>query len=112
MTLQQIFTTAETHNASISSFKTAIKEAEDGVAAAHSARLPDLEATASVSYLGNVNIWDRPFKNRFTAETPHFGNNFAVMARQTVYSGGAISSGIRQAKLGHEMARVEAEENR
>ncbi len=50
MTLQQIFTTAETHNASISSFKTAIKEAEDGVAAAHSARLPDLEATASVSY--------------------------------------------------------------
>ncbi len=112
MTLQQIFTTAETHNASISSFKTAIKEAEDGVAASHSARLPDLEATASVSYLGNVNIWDRPFKNRFTAETPHFGNNFAVMARQTVYSGGAISSGIRQAKLGHEMARVEAEENR
>lgn len=112
MTLQQIFATAETHNASIISFKTAMREADEGVAAARSARRPDLEATASVSYLGNVNIWDRPLMNRFTATTPHFGNNFAVMARQTVYSGGAITSGIRQAELGREMTAVEAEENR
>lgn len=62
--------------------------------------------------LGNVKIWDRPLKNKFTAATPHFGNNFALMARQTVYSGGAITSGIRLAKLGREMAEAEAEENR
>ena len=54
MTLQQIFATAETNNASILSFKTAMREADEGVAAARSARRPDLEATASVSYLGNV----------------------------------------------------------
>lgn len=112
MTLQQIFATAETHNASIRSFQTAVHEAEDGVEAARSAWCPDLEVMASVNYLGNVSIWDRPLKNRFMAATPHFGNNFAVMARQTVYSGGAISSGIRQAELGREMAMAEAEENR
>ena len=80
--------------------------------AARAAWRPDVEATAAVSYMGNVKIWDRPLKNKFTAATPHFGNNFALMARQTVYSGGAITSGIRLAKLGREMAEAEAEENR
>ena len=112
MTLQQLFATAEAHNASIQSHATAITEAEQGIAAARAAWRPDVEATASVSYLGNVAIWDRPLKNKFTATTPHFGNNFALMARQTVYSGGAITSGIRLARLAHEMAATDAEENR
>ena len=112
MTLQQLFATAESHNASIQSFQTAVEEAEDGIEAARVAWRPDIEATAAVSYMGNVKIWDRPLKNKFTAETPHFGNNFALMARQTVYSGGAITSSIRLARLGREMAEVEAEENR
>ena len=112
MTMEQIFATAEQHNASIRSYNTAIRKAEEGVTAARSARRPDVEATASVSYLGNVNIWNRPLKNRFTATTPHLGNNFAVMARQTVYSGGAIASSIRQAELGREITAAEAEDNR
>ncbi|MCR4995168.1 MAG: TolC family protein [Bacteroidales bacterium] len=112
MTLEQLFMTAEAHNASIQSHTTAIAEAEEGVAAARSARRPDVEATASVSYMGNVKIWDRPLRNRFTAKTPHFGNNFALMARQTVYSGGAVSSGIRLAELMREQAEAEAGENR
>ena len=112
VSLQQLFDIAEGHNASIQSFRTAIVEASEGVSVAKAARLLDVEATASVSYLGNVQIWDRPLKNRFTATTPHFGNNFALMARQTVYSGGAITSGIRMAKLNQKLAEVEAEENR
>ena len=112
ISLQQLFDIAESHNASIQSFRTAIAEASEGVDVAKAAWHPNLEATASVSYLGNVQIFDRPLKNRFTATTPHFGNNFALMARQTVYSGGAITSGIRLAKLGRKMAEVEAEENR
>lgn len=112
LTLAQLFSRAEANNASILSHATAIREAEEGVEAARAAWHPDVEATASVSYLGNVKIWDRPLKNKFTAPTPHFGNNFALMARQTVYSGGAITSGIRLARLGRDMAEVEAEENR
>lgn len=112
VSLQQLFDIAESHNASIQSFRTAIVEASEGVDVAKAAWCPDFEATASVSYLGNVQIWDRPLKNRFTATTPHFGNNFALMARQTIYSGGAITSGIRLAKLNQKMAEVEAEENR
>jgi len=112
VSLQQLFEIAESNNASIQSFRTAITQAEEGVDIAKAAWRPDLEASASVSYLGNVHIWDRPLKNRLTAKTPHFGNNFALMARQTVYSGGAITSGIRLAKLSQKMAEVEAEENR
>ncbi|MBQ9284753.1 MAG: TolC family protein [Bacteroidaceae bacterium] len=110
--LWQLFDIAEAHNASIQSFKTAISEANEGVEVAKAAWQPDLETTASVSFLGNVKIWDRPLKNKFTASTPHFGNNFALAARQTVYSGGIITSGIRLAKLQRKMAETEAEENR
>ncbi|MCR5821070.1 MAG: TolC family protein [Bacteroidaceae bacterium] len=111
MTLQEIFATAEKHNASIRSCESAMRLAEEDVAAARAEWLPSLEAKASVSYMGNVSIWNRMLKDRFTAETPHFGNNFALMARQTLYSGGAISSGIRRAKLGSERAVVELVEN-
>ncbi|MBQ9361814.1 MAG: TolC family protein [Bacteroidaceae bacterium] len=107
-----MFAVAEAHNASIQSYRTAIEQEKQRVDVARATWLPDLEGTASVRYLGNVAIWDRPLRNRLTAETPHFGNNFALAARQTVYSGGAITSGIRLARLGHEMAKVEAEENR
>ena len=110
--LKQLFATAESHNASISSFESAQREADEAIAVARTAWRPDVEATAAVSYMGNVKIWDRPLKHKFTAETPHFGNNFALMARQTVYSGGAITSGIRLAKLGREMATASADENR
>ena len=112
MTMEQLFATAEAHNASVQAAQTAVEEAALGVEAAKAAWRPDVEATAAVSYMGNVKIWDRPLKNKFTAATPHFGNNFALMARQTVYSGGAITSGIRLAKLGREMADAEVEENR
>ena len=112
MNLQQLFATAEANNASVQSYKAAIQQTEEGIDAAHSAMLPDVEASASVSYLGNVRIWNRRFKEGMTAVTPHFGNNVVLAARQTVYSGGAITSGIALARLEHEMTKVEAEENR
>lgn len=112
MTMEQLFATAEAHNASMQAAQTAVEEAALGVEAAKTAWRPDVEATAAVSYMGNVKIWDRPLKHKFTAATPHFGNNFALMARQTVYSGGAITSGIRLAQLSKAMAETEAEENR
>jgi len=112
MTLDQLFATAERHNASIQSRKTAVDEASQGIEAAKAAWRPDVEATASISYLGNVKIWERPLHNGFSAQTPHFGNNFALMARQTVYSGGAITININLAKLGREVAQANAEENR
>ena len=112
MTMEQLFVTAEAHNTSMQAAQTAVVEAALGVEAAKAAWRPDVEATAAVSYMGNVKIWDRPLKNKFTAATPHLGNNFALMARQTVYSGGAITSGIRLAQLSKAMAETEAEENR
>ena len=111
-TLSALFRVAERHNTSIQSYAAAVREADEAIGVARAARRPDLDATAAVSYMGNVKIWDRPLKHKFTAATPHFGNNFALMARQTVYSGGAISSGIRLAELGKAMAMTDAEANR
>lgn len=112
MNLQQLYATAEANNASIQSYNVKIQQAEEGIGVANSARLPEMDASASVSYLGNVKIWERPLKNAITAETPHFGNNVTLTASQVVYSGGAITSGIALARLEHEMTKVEADENR
>jgi hypothetical protein len=37
-------------------------------------------------------------------KSPHFGNNFALEAQQTVYTGGAINANIRKAQLATEQA--------
>ena len=110
--LQQLYDIADAHNASIMSYQAAIEQKKNSVEVARAARSPEFEISASASYLSDVTIWDRPLENKVTAKTPHFGNNFALAARQTLYSGGAISSGINIAYLGQELAEVTAEENR
>ena len=46
------------------------------------------------------------------APMPHFGNNFLLRAEQVVYSGGAITCGIRLAEQQTKMLRLSADEQR
>src|SRR5574344_3018006 len=80
VSLEELFRTAEKNNTSIKSFKSAVDEAEAGVKSAYSERLPDVNTSLSVSYLGNGTIMDRNFSNATCVNIPHLGTNFALQA--------------------------------
>ncbi len=106
--LNNLFSIAEAHNASLRTVRAAIDEAEAGVKAAQKAQLPDVSAQLSVSYLGNARLWNRHFGEGVCAEMPHFGNNFLLQAKQVVYAGGALSAGIQLAKQNASMQKISA----
>lgn len=110
--VEALFRTAEANNASIRSYQTAIEEADAALHAAEAARLPDVGAEASFSYLGDGRLWDRNFSDGTHIAMPHFGNNYVLRAQQVVYAGGAIDGGIRLSELAAQMARLSADENR
>ena len=110
--MAELFSIADEHNTSINSHSTALLRAQQEIDAAKAARLPDVGASLSFSYLGNGQIWDRDFTNYIKAPIPHWGNSLSVEATQVVYSGGALSSGIRLAELGKEMEQLGDDGNR
>ena len=65
-----------------------------------------MEASLSLSYIGNALLTDRDFSNGHWLSSPHFGNNFALEAQQVVYAGGAIDAGIKLAELGKRQAEA------
>ena len=106
MTVEELFGTIEQGNKSLQAERTAIEVASRAVESAKSERLPDLTASASVSYNGNIFITDRDFSNVQGFSSPHLGNSFTLQAQQTIYAGGAVDAGIQLA----EVKRRQAEE--
>lgn len=86
--------------------------AGEGEQVARSRRLPVLNASLSVGYLGNGYLTDRDFSNGMGVRNPHSNNNFALEAMQVIYSGGALSGGIRLAELQSRLAKLDLEQNR
>jgi outer membrane protein TolC len=106
MGIDELFLLIGKNNKSIQVNKTLIAAAQEGIKAAKSQRLPDICAQLSASYIGNALLMDRDFTNVQNLTSPHFGNQFLLDAKQTVYAGGAISAGIRLAELGAEQANM------
>lgn len=99
MTIDELFGLVETGSKTLRMQKTGVDVAIRGIEEARSRRLPDINASLTASYNGNVLMTDRDFGNARGLSQPHFGNSFALEAQQVVYAGGAISSGIRLAEL-------------
>ena len=104
MSIGEIFGLADRQNADIATADSRIATARQGEAVAQNARLPQLNASLTLSYLGDGTILDRDFGNATRDRLPHFSNTLGVELYQPVYTGGAISSGIGLAKKGTEMA--------
>lgn len=104
MSIGEIFGLADRQNAEIATADSRIATARQGEAVAQNARLPQLNASLTLSYLGDGTILDRDFGNATRDRLPHFSNTLGVELYQPVYTGGAISSGIGLAKKGTEMA--------
>lgn len=107
--LQLLFEQAEKGNAGQQALRAAVEEARAQVAVARSGRLPELSAEASLSYLGDARLWNRSFTSTELAPTPHFGNHLTLRVQQPLYTGGAVSSGIRLAGQAETAARQREE---
>ena len=104
MTVKELFELVETGSKTLQESKTSLDFAQKGVEAARAQRLPDVNASLSAAYNGNVVVMDRDFTNAQGFSSPHFGNSFALEAQQVVYAGGAVNAGIRMAELQRDMA--------
>lgn len=104
MTVKELFELVETGSKTLQETKTSVDYAQKGLEAARAQRLPDVNASLSASYNGNVVVMDRDFTNAKGFSSPHFGNSFALEAQQVVYAGGVVNAGIRVAELQRDMA--------
>lgn len=111
MGIDEMFRLADEQSKSVQTYRTGADAADEALRAAKAQRLPDISVSLSASYLGDGRIWDRNFGNGMKVDMPHFGNNFTLEAQQVVYSGGAISSGIRQAELAKTLAQLDMQKN-
>ena len=129
MGLHEIYELAERASRAIRVGSIGLEAATEGEKAARSARLPQVNLSLSGSYIGNATLMSRGFSTSGTTDvilaglgpqkvtngkqdTPHWGNYFTAQVTQVIYSGGAISSGIRMAGLGKEMAVLDVEKDR
>lgn len=106
MTIDQLFQRVEEHSKSLRAGKTQAEAAAVGIEAAKSQRLPDIDASLSFSYIGNALLTDRDFSNARGLRAPHYGNTFTLQASQAVYTGGAVTAGIRLAELTQKQAET------
>ena len=109
ISLEEIFQSAEANSVRLRPSFTAQEEAEREISVARSQRLPDINASLSVSYIGDGFITKRNFSGYEKAPIPHFGNGVGVNISQPVYMGGAITSAIEMAELKSTAARYATE---
>lgn len=112
LTIDELFSLVEQSSKSLRSTKAGVDVAAKAVEEARSQRLPDINASLSLSYNGNVVMMDRDFSDATGFSSPHFGNCFALEARQTIYAGGAVNAGIKLAELHHEQAQTAVDQSR
>ena len=112
MTVNELFELVESNSKTLQSQKISVEFAQKGIEVARTARLPEVNASASVSLNGDVLVTDRDFTHWEGYGAPRWGNSLAIEAQQIVYAGGAIEAGIRLAELQAEQAAVSVSQSR
>lgn len=105
ITLEEIFETAEANSAQLRPSITARSVAEREISVARAGRLPDINASLSLSYIGDGSTTKRNFSDYQKAPIPHFGNALSINVTQPIYTGGAVTSAIELAELKSTAAR-------
>ncbi|MDE7470140.1 MAG: TolC family protein [Paramuribaculum sp.] len=109
ITLEEIFQTAETSSVQLRPSLSAVEEARRYISVARSQRLPDIQASLSLSYIGDGFTAKRDLSDWQKAPIPHFGSGLSLNITQPVYTGGAITSTIDMAGLKTTAARYAAD---
>lgn len=104
VSMAELFELANQQNPDIGAADVRITAARQGESVAKNARLPQINASLTLSYLGDGTVLDRNFSNAMRDPLPHFSNTLGLELYQPLYTGGAVSSGIRLAEKETEMA--------
>jgi outer membrane protein TolC len=107
LSIDQVLNLVEQNNKDVATARRNVDVTQQNIKVANAAKLPNIDASVSISYLGDVTITDRDFGNAMRAETPHFGNTAALSVYQPVYAGGAISAGVDLAKAQNSLSLTE-----
>ncbi len=99
VTLEEIFRSAEANSAQLRPSLTAIAEADQEIKTTQSAKLPDINASLNLSYIGDGFTTKRNFSDYQKAPIPHLGTGLSLTVTQPVYMGGAITNSIQLAEL-------------
>lgn len=99
VTLEEIFESAEANSMQLRPSFTSQTEAEREISVARAGRLPDINASMSISYIGDGFTTKRNFSDYQKAPIPHLGTGISLNISQAVYTGGAITNAIKLAEL-------------
>jgi outer membrane protein TolC len=102
--IRQVLELVDTNNKDVATARRSVATSQQEVEVAKAAKLPDITASLSLNYLGDVTITDRDFSNAFAAHVPHMGNSIGFSVYQPVYAGGAINAGIAMANAGSKLS--------
>lgn len=109
--INELFKMAVDSNQQLRVSRMGIDVANERVEVAKTLRNPNIGASASAFYLGDVTVFDKNLSNKMTVPMPHFGNSFALQASQMVFKGGAISNNIAIAGLQEQLASLNYQKN-
>lgn len=109
VSLEEIFEIAEAQSVQLRVSKSAETEAAKDISVARSGRLPDINASLSLSFIGDGFTTKRNFSDYQKAPIPHLGTGLAVNITQPVYTGGAVTAAIDMAELKSTASRFATE---
>ncbi len=111
LTIEEMFSLAEENNSSVQEFAAGEEAAAEDLKVAGNDRLPSIDASVQLSYIGNGWLADRNFRNGQTFKMPHFGNDLLVSVSEVIYGGGAVSKNVEVADLKSQIAQLQSRNN-
>lgn len=109
ISLEEIFRSAEKNSTQLRPAISAEEKARHDIETARTQRLPEIDATLSVCYIGNGFTTGRNFSDYQKAPIPHCGNTLALNITQPLYTGGAVTKSVEIAELRSTAARYAAD---
>lgn len=112
LSLEEIFSIAESNSVRLRQSFSVEKEAEKDISVARAGRLPEVSASLSTSFIGDGFTTKRNFKDYHKAQIPHLGTGLSLTVDQPVWTGGAITAAIEMARLKSTASRFATELDR
>lgn len=109
LSIEDLFEIAEANSVQLRPSFSAEEEAKREISIARSGRLPDINASLSLSYIGDGFTTKRNFSDYQKAPIPHLGTGLSLSVNQPLFTGGAIKNSIELAELKSTAARYSTE---
>lgn len=110
--IRQVLELVKENNKNVNAARRNIEAVQQGEKVAESKKLPDVSASLTVNYLGNLTLLNRDFGNAVGYSLPHLGNSLELSVYQPVYAGGAITAGVKLAQTETQLSQNNLEQVR